>query len=67
MVSMGASMPASPIFQARGRTTPPKPAGFDASTKGRTIYRGVDAKSQGVELDFGGRSGPACRRQAAIR
>ena len=40
------------IFQARQKNTA-ESAGFDA-TIGQTIYRGVDARSQGVELEFGG-------------
>jgi outer membrane receptor for ferric coprogen and ferric-rhodotorulic acid len=44
------------IFQARQKNTA-EAAGFD-TTNGRTIYRGVDAKSQGVELEFGGQIVP---------
>jgi outer membrane receptor for ferric coprogen and ferric-rhodotorulic acid len=44
------------IFQARQKNTA-EAAGYD-TTKGRTIYRGVDAKSQGVELEFGGQIVP---------
>ena len=40
------------IFQARQRNTA-EAAGLDA-TLGRTIYRPVDATSQGIELEFGG-------------
>ncbi|MBO9582046.1 MAG: TonB-dependent siderophore receptor [Sphingobium sp.] len=40
------------IFQARQNNTA-ESAGFDA-TIGQTIYRGVDAKSQGIEFEFGG-------------
>jgi outer-membrane receptor for ferric coprogen and ferric-rhodotorulic acid len=40
------------IFQARQNNTA-ESAGFDNSI-GQTIYRGVDAKSQGVEFEFGG-------------
>lgn len=40
------------IFQARQNNTA-EAAGFDA-VLGRTIYRAVDAKSQGIELEFGG-------------
>ena len=41
------------IFQARQDNTA-EAAGFDA-VRGRTIYRAVDAKSQGIELEVGGR------------
>lgn len=41
------------IFQTRQNNTA-EAAGFDA-TIGQSIYRGVDAKSQGVELEFGGK------------
>ena len=44
------------VFQARQRNTA-EAAGFDA-TLGRTIYRGVDATSQGIELEFGGQLAP---------
>ena len=40
------------LFQARQRNTA-EAAGFDA-VLGRSIYRGVDATSQGVELEVGG-------------
>ncbi len=40
------------VFQARQKNTA-EAAGFDA-TLGRTIYRGVDATSQGIELEVGG-------------
>lgn len=40
------------VFQARQKNTA-EAAGFDA-VRGRTIYRGVDATSQGIELEFGG-------------
>ncbi len=40
------------IFQARQKNTA-EAAGFD-TVLGRTIYRGVDATSQGIELEFGG-------------
>lgn len=40
------------IFQAKQKNTA-ESAGFDA-TIGQTIYRAVDATSQGIELDFGG-------------
>jgi outer-membrane receptor for ferric coprogen and ferric-rhodotorulic acid len=40
------------IFQARQKNTA-EAAGFDTST-GQTIYQGVDAKSQGIEFEFGG-------------
>ncbi|QJU58572.1 TonB-dependent siderophore receptor [Sphingomonas sp. AP4-R1] len=41
------------IFQTRQDNTA-ESAGFDP-TIGQTIYRGVDAKSEGIELEFGGR------------
>ncbi|PZU11837.1 TonB-dependent siderophore receptor [Sphingomonas sp.] len=41
------------IFQTRQNNTA-EAAGFD-TTLGQTIYRGVDAKSEGIELEFGGR------------
>ena len=41
------------LFQARQDNTA-EANGFDA-VLGRTIYRGVDARSQGIELEFGGR------------
>ena len=41
------------VFQARQRNTA-EAAGFDA-TIGQTLYRGVDATSQGIEFEFGGR------------
>jgi outer membrane receptor for ferric coprogen and ferric-rhodotorulic acid len=44
------------IFQARQKNTA-EAAGFDP-VLGRTIYRGVDATSQGVELEFGGQLAP---------
>lgn len=44
------------IFQARQKNTA-ESAGFDNSI-GQTIYRGVDAKSQGVEFEFGGEITP---------
>ena len=44
------------VFQARQNNTA-EAAGFDA-TLGRTIYRGVDAKSQGIELEVGGQIAP---------
>lgn len=40
------------IFQARQKNTA-ESAGFDP-TIGQTVYRGVDAKSQGIEFEFGG-------------
>lgn len=40
------------IFQARQKNTA-EAAGFD-STIGQTIYRGIDATSQGIEFEFGG-------------
>ncbi|HEY4545335.1 MAG TPA: TonB-dependent siderophore receptor [Pedomonas sp.] len=40
------------VFQARQKNTA-EAAGFDP-TIGQTVYRGVDAKSQGIELEFGG-------------
>lgn len=40
------------IFQARQNNTA-EAAGFDP-VLGRSIYRAVDAKSQGIELEFGG-------------
>jgi len=40
------------VFQARQRNTA-EAAGFD-TVLGRTIYRGVDATSQGIELEVGG-------------
>lgn len=40
------------LFQARQQNTA-EAAGFDA-VLGRTIYRGVDATSQGIELEVGG-------------
>ncbi len=44
------------VFQARQKNTA-EAAGFDPVLL-RTIYRGVDAKSQGVELEFGGQLAP---------
>jgi outer membrane receptor for ferric coprogen and ferric-rhodotorulic acid len=44
------------IFQARQKNTA-EAAGFD-ETIGRTIYRGVNARSQGIELEFGGLLAP---------
>ncbi|MDO6415489.1 TonB-dependent siderophore receptor [Sphingomonas sp. BIUV-7] len=44
------------VFQARQDNTA-ESAGFDP-TIGQTIYRGVDAKSEGVELEFGGQLVP---------
>lgn len=40
------------IFQARQKNTA-ESAGFDA-TIGQTVYRGVDATSQGIEFEFAG-------------
>lgn len=40
------------VFQARQNNTA-EAAGFDTAL-GRTIYRGVDAKSQGIEVEVGG-------------
>ncbi|WP_030538274.1 TonB-dependent siderophore receptor [Sphingobium sp. DC-2] len=40
------------IFQARQKNTA-ESAGFD-DTIGQTIYKAVDAKSQGIEFEFGG-------------
>lgn len=40
------------IFQARQKNTA-EAAGFDDTIK-QTIYKGVDAKSQGIEFEFGG-------------
>jgi outer membrane receptor for ferric coprogen and ferric-rhodotorulic acid len=40
------------IFQARQNNTA-EAAGFDA-TIGQTIYRGIDAESQGIEFELGG-------------
>ena len=44
------------IFQARQKNTA-ESAGFD-ETIGQTVYRGVDAKSQGVEFEFAGMIAP---------
>jgi outer membrane receptor for ferric coprogen and ferric-rhodotorulic acid len=44
------------IFQARQRHTA-ESAGFD-TTIGQTVYRGVNATSQGIEFEFGGRIAP---------
>lgn len=44
------------IFQARQKNTA-EAAGFD-TVLGRTIYRGVDATSQGVELEMSGQLAP---------
>lgn len=41
------------VFQARQKNTAEN-AGFD-TTIGQTVYRGVDAKSQGIEFEFGGK------------
>ncbi|MFZ5748458.1 MAG: TonB-dependent siderophore receptor [Pseudomonadota bacterium] len=50
---MGGKLNASAaIFQARQNNTA-EAAGFDPVT-GRTIYKGVDAKSQGIELEVAG-------------
>jgi len=44
------------LFQARQRNTA-EAAGFDA-TIGQTLYRGVNATSQGIELEIGGQIAP---------
>lgn len=44
------------LFQARQNNTA-EAAGFDA-TIGQTLYRGVDAKSQGIELEVSGQVAP---------
>ncbi|KQS03006.1 hypothetical protein ASG11_00940 [Sphingomonas sp. Leaf357] len=44
------------IFQARQKNTA-EAAGFD-SVLGRTIYRGVDATSQGIEVEMSGQLAP---------
>ncbi|MGN5373628.1 TonB-dependent siderophore receptor [Sphingomonas hankookensis] len=44
------------LFQARQKNTA-ESAGFD-STIGQTLYRGVDAKSQGVEFEMSGELAP---------
>lgn len=44
------------LFQARQNNTA-EAAGFDA-TIGQTLYRGVDAKSQGVEVEVSGQIAP---------
>ena len=44
------------IFQARQNNTA-EAAGFDP-TIGQTVYRGVDAKSQGIEFEFAGMIAP---------
>ena len=44
------------VFQARQNNTA-EAAGFDA-TIGQTLYRGVDAKSQGIELEVSGQVAP---------
>lgn len=44
------------LFQARQNNTA-EAAGFDA-TIGQTLYRGVDAKSQGVEVELSGQIAP---------
>ena len=44
------------LFQARQRNTA-ESAGFDP-TIGQTVYRGVNAKSQGVEFEFAGMIAP---------
>jgi len=44
------------LFQARQKHTA-EAAGFDA-TIGQTLYRGVNAKSQGIEFEFGGKLAP---------
>jgi len=44
------------VFQARQNNTA-EAAGFDA-TIGQTLYRGVDAKSQGIELEVSGQLVP---------
>ncbi len=44
------------LFQARQKNTA-EAAGFDA-TIGQTLYRGVDAKSQGVEVEVSGQIAP---------
>lgn len=44
------------LFQARQKNTA-EAAGFDAAL-GRTIYRGVDATSQGIELEVAGQPAP---------
>ena len=54
---MGGRLNASlALFQARQKNTA-EAAGFDA-TIGQTIYRGVDAKSQGIEFEFAGLLAP---------
>ncbi|WP_162236146.1 MULTISPECIES: TonB-dependent siderophore receptor [unclassified Sphingomonas] len=44
------------VFQARQKNTA-EAAGFDA-TIGQTLYRGVNAKSQGIEFEFSGQVAP---------
>jgi outer membrane receptor for ferric coprogen and ferric-rhodotorulic acid len=44
------------VFQARQKHTA-ESAGFDA-TIGQTVYRGVNATSQGIEFEFGGKIAP---------
>ncbi|WP_230768959.1 TonB-dependent siderophore receptor [Sphingomonas sp. Leaf4] len=44
------------LFQARQKNTA-EAAGFDA-TVGQTLYRGVDATSQGIELEMSGQLAP---------
>ena len=54
---MGGRLNASlALFQARQKNTA-EAAGFDA-TIGQTIYRGIDAKSQGIEFEFAGLLAP---------
>lgn len=44
------------LFQVHQKNTA-ESSGFDASI-GQTLYRGVDARSQGIELDVGGQLAP---------
>jgi outer membrane receptor for ferric coprogen and ferric-rhodotorulic acid len=54
---MGGRLNASiAVFQARQKNTA-EAAGFDA-TIGQTLYRGVDATSQGIEFEFSGQLAP---------
>jgi len=62
---MGGKLNASiAVFQARQKNTA-ESAGFNEQI-GQTVYRGVDAKSQGVELEFGGQLAPGLQATGGV-